>query len=43
MINELKKNPATYPYPHKFHVAMTIHQFKEKYEPLCKKGEWLQE
>lgn len=25
MITELKKNPATYPYPHKFHVKTTLH------------------
>ena len=34
MINDLKKNPNTYPYPHKFHVSMTLHQFIQKYSPV---------
>jgi lysyl-tRNA synthetase class 2 len=43
MINELKKDPNTYPYPHKFHVAMTVSEFTKKYDPLCVKGQWLEE
>lgn len=43
MITDLKKNPNTYPYPHKFHVNTTVRQFLEKYGPLTKKGEWLDE
>ena len=27
MVNELKKTPLTYPYPHKFDVKLTIPQF----------------
>ncbi len=42
MVNELKKNPNTYPYPHKFHVKMTIHEFAEKYSPVTKNGAWLE-
>jgi lysyl-tRNA synthetase class 2 len=38
MINELKKNPATYPYPHKFVVQITVPEFIAKYESLCKEG-----
>jgi len=36
MITELKKSPETNPYPHKFHVKITILDFIAKYEPLCK-------
>jgi lysyl-tRNA synthetase class 2 len=43
MINELKKNPATYPYPHKFVVQITVPEFIAKYESLCKEGEFLEE
>jgi lysyl-tRNA synthetase class 2 len=41
MITELKKNPETNPYPHKFHVTQTVSQFIKHYSPLCAKGEWL--
>lgn len=41
MITELKKNPETNPYPHKFHVTQTVAQFINHYSPLCVKGEWL--
>jgi lysyl-tRNA synthetase class 2 len=43
MITELKKNPATYPYPHKFHVKLTVKEFISKFSPVTKKGEWLEE
>lgn len=43
MINELKKSPDTYPYPHKFHVNITVAEFKKKYEPISTKGQWLEE
>ena len=43
MITELKKNPNTYPYPHKFHVQLTVHQFINKYAPLTQNGQWLEE
>ena len=43
MISELKKSPETYPYPHKFNVAITVAEFIVKYEPLCKEGEFLEE
>lgn len=43
MINELKKSPETYPYPHKFEVKITVPEFIAKYEPLCKEGEFLEE
>lgn len=42
MINELKKSPETYPYPHKFEVKISIPDFISKYEPLCKEGEFLE-
>lgn len=41
MVNELKKNPETYPYPHKFHVKTTVPEFIKKYDPICVKGQWL--
>lgn len=34
MVNDLKKDPKTYPYPHKFHVETTIHKFIQKYSPI---------
>jgi lysyl-tRNA synthetase, class II len=41
MINDLKLNEKTYPYPHKFHVELTIHQFIEKFTPITEKSVWL--
>ncbi|MCB0369461.1 MAG: hypothetical protein KDD45_08430 [Bdellovibrionales bacterium] len=41
MVNDLKKNPNTYPYPHKFNVQMTVHQFIQKYGPITHKAVWL--
>jgi hypothetical protein len=41
MITELKKNPATYPYPHKFDVKTTVHQFITKYTPITENSKWL--
>lgn len=33
-VQELKKSPATHPYPHKFHVSMSLESFLEKYNHL---------
>jgi lysyl-tRNA synthetase class 2 len=41
MINELKKSPETYPYPHKFNVKISIPDFIAKYTTLLKEGEFL--
>lgn len=38
MVQELKKNVDTYPYPHKFDVRLNLKEFIQKYDPLCKKG-----
>lgn len=43
MITELKKSPDTYPYPHKFHVSLTITEFIKKYSTLTAKAAWLEE
>lgn len=43
MINELKKSPETYPYPHKFNVKITVPEFIAKYEAICKENEFLEE
>lgn len=43
MINDLKKDPNTYPYPHKFHVDMTIHEFIQKFTANTEKGAWLED
>jgi lysyl-tRNA synthetase class 2 len=43
MINDLKKSPDTYPYPHKFNVKYSIKEFIEKYDPICKSGIFLEE
>ena len=43
MITDLKMNPKTYPYPHKFHVEISISNFIKKYSPLTKASEWLEE
>ena len=34
IISELKKNPETVPFPHKFHVSISIPEFISKYEHL---------
>lgn len=39
-VAELKKNPETHPYPHKFHVSTSLEAFIEKYNSL-KDGEQL--
>ena len=39
-VQELKKSEATHPYPHKFHVSMSLENFLEKYGHL-KDGETL--
>ncbi|VVT53029.1 uncharacterized protein SAPINGB_P003368 [Magnusiomyces paraingens] len=41
-ILELKKSKAPYPYPHKFHVSVTIPEFVKKYSHLTR-GEKLEE
>lgn len=33
-VQELKKSEATHPYPHKFHVSMSLEDFLEKYNHL---------
>lgn len=33
-VAELKKTPETDPYPHKFHVSVSLEQFIEKYSSL---------
>jgi lysyl-tRNA synthetase, class II len=43
MINDLKKNQNTYPYPHKFHVDMTVHEFIQKFSEKTEKGVWLED
>lgn len=40
-VTELKKNPQTHPYPHKFHVSTSLEEFIVKYEHL-KDGEMLE-
>lgn len=40
-INELKKSPENHPYPHKFHVAISLEEFISKYNHL-KDGEMLE-
>ncbi|XP_067641516.1 lysine--tRNA ligase isoform X2 [Eurosta solidaginis] len=39
---ELKKSPETHPYPHKFHVSISLEDFIKKYENL-KEGEMLED
>lgn len=41
-VTELKSNPATHPYPHKFHVSSSLEDFINNYSHL-KDGEMLQE
>lgn len=40
-VTELKKDPQTHPYPHKFHVSSSLDNFIEKYSHL-KDGEMLE-
>lgn len=40
-VAELKSNPQTHPYPHKFHVSSSLEDFIEKYSHL-KDGEMLE-
>lgn len=42
LVAELKKNPETDPYPHKFHVSTSLVEFTEKYSSL-KDGEMLED
>ena len=39
-VTEMKKSPETHPYPHKFHVSISLEEFIEKYSTL-KDGEVL--
>lgn len=40
-IEELKKQPETHPYPHKFHVTISLENFIEKYQNNINDGETL--
>lgn len=43
MIDNLKKNKDTYPYPHVWHNTMQLADFIKKYTPLClEKNKWLE-
>lgn len=42
-IIERKENPKTYPYPHKFHVDLNVQEFVEKYGPITKPNQFLEE
>lgn len=41
-VQELKRSPATDPYPHKFHVSSSLEDFIAKYENSLKEGETLE-
>lgn len=41
LVDDLKKNPETHPYPHKFHVSISLEDFINKYSHL-KDGEMLE-
>lgn len=34
-VQEWKKNPETHPYPHKFHVSLSLEEFVEKYKDIA--------
>merc|ERR1712226_265579 len=40
-VEELKQDPASHPYPHKFHVSMSLTEFIENYSTTLKDGESL--
>lgn len=40
-VSELKKSPETHPYPHKFHVSISLENYINKYGNL-KEGEMLE-
>lgn len=40
-VEELKKNPDTHPYPHKFNVTISLENFIEKYQNNINDGETL--
>lgn len=40
-VEELKKQPETHPYPHKFNVTISLENFIEKYQSTIKDGETL--
>lgn len=37
-VEELKKQPETHPYPHKFNVTISLENFIEKYQPTIEDG-----
>ena len=41
LVDDLKKSPETHPYPHKFHVSISLEEFISKYNHL-KEGEMLE-
>lgn len=41
LVEDLKKTPESHPYPHKFHVSISLEEFIEKYNHL-KDGEMLE-
>lgn len=41
-VDELKRNPDTHPYPHKFQISITLSEFCQKYEHL-KNGERIED
>ena len=40
-VEELKQDPSSHPYPHKFHVSMSLTEFIENYSNTLKDGESL--
>lgn len=42
-VAELKKSPATHPYPHKFHVSISLAAFLQKYETALVDGQTLED
>ncbi|XP_017064005.1 lysine--tRNA ligase isoform X1 [Drosophila eugracilis] len=41
-VQELKRSPSTHPYPHKFHVSISLEDFISKYENSLKEGDTLE-
>lgn len=41
LVDDLKKSPETHPYPHKFHVSISLEEFISKYNHL-KEGDMLE-
>lgn len=42
-VAELKKTPETHPYPHKFHVSVSLEDFIEQYATSLTDGQTLDE